>query len=123
LPTNDNDLATTYTEQDETDVATKNDVRVGQGGTSGFNIHLFKNFVGAQTSCQLECELQSTIAPTASTVRLAIYNRNTTLWDIVDFDNTSAANTDFILLFTVSDLTDYKDASNVISCRVYQEIP
>jgi len=63
------------------------------------------------------------VAPTASTVRLAIYNRNTTLWDIVDFDNTSAANTDFILLFTVSDLTDYKDASNVISCRVYQEIP
>jgi hypothetical protein len=36
--------------------------------------------------------------------------------------NTSNADTDFTLSGSVSDLTNYKDAGNVISCRVYQEV-
>jgi len=30
-------------------------------------------------------------------------------------------NTDFVLSGNVADLTDYKDGSGVVSCRVYQE--
>jgi len=54
------------------------------------------------------------------TVFLQIYNQNTTTWDAVDSDNASAVNTDFILKGTIPDLTNYKDGSNVMSCRVYQ---
>ena len=84
-------------------------------------IHQFKDFVGAENSCQLEWEGQSTLAPSASTVYLQIYNRDTPGWETVDSDDAEDANTDFILLVNMPDLTDYKDASNVISCRVYQE--
>jgi len=52
---------------------------------------------------------------------LQIYNRDTPGWENVDTDSTTAADTDFILTGNIADLTNYKDGSNVISCRVYQE--
>lgn len=120
LPANDSDLETNYSTQDETDVATKDDVRVDQTGTQQYMIHQFKDFVGSSGFCSLEWEGQSTLAPSSSTVYLQIYNRNTNTWDTVDSDNSSSANTDFILLAQVADLTNYKNTGNVISCRVYQ---
>jgi hypothetical protein len=122
LPGNDADLETNYSGDDVTNVATKNDVRVDQTATQQYMIHQYKNFVGANTTCQLEWEGQTTLAPSSSTVYLQIYNRDTTTWDTVDSDNTSNADTDFVLLADVVDLTNYKDARNVISCRVYQEV-
>jgi hypothetical protein len=123
LPTNDADLDTDYTEQDYIDVSTKNDVRVCQSGdSSSFIIHEFKDFIGDQNTCNLECELRSTLAPSSSTVYLQVYNRNTTTWDTVDFDDSSAADTDFVLETFMSDLTNYKDGNSVISSRIYQEV-
>jgi hypothetical protein len=84
-------------------------------------IHQFKDYVGAYSSCILECELQTTQSPSISTVYLQIYNRVTLVWETVDTDNTSSTNTDFILTANIPNLTDYKDGSSVISCRVYQE--
>jgi len=84
-------------------------------------IHQFKNFVGAETSATVTSVSQSTQALSTSTAYLQIYNLNTTTWDAVDSDNTTAANTNFTLEGNVADLTNYKDASNVITCRVYQE--
>jgi len=55
-----------------------------------------------------------------STVFLQIYNRDTTTWETIDSDNSTAADTDFILTADMADLTDYKDNNNVIVCRVYQ---
>ena len=121
LPTNDNDLETAYTAGDVTDVSTKNDVRVAQSATDEFAVHQYKDYVGASGSCNLEWEGQSDLAAGSSTVYLQIYNRNTTTWDTVDSDSTSAANADFSLTATVADLTNYKDAGSVISCRVYQD--
>jgi len=86
-------------------------------------IHQYKDFVGAENSIRLECELKTAVAPAVSTVYLQIYNRNTTTWDTVDSNNTAPINTDFVLTGFVADLTNYKDGSNVISCRVYQHIP
>jgi len=56
-----------------------------------------------------------------STVYLQIYNHNTLSWDTIDSDNASPANADFDLEANVGDLTNYKDGSNIVSCRVYQQ--
>jgi len=77
--------------------------------------------VGASPSTNLEWEGQTDLAPSSSTVFLQIFNRNTPAWETVDSDNTTAADTDFTLEANIPDLTNYKNASNVISCRVYQE--
>jgi len=120
LPANDTNLETAYSAQDYLDVDTKNDVRVLQSATSQFAIHQFKD-VADGSSCHLECECQTNCPPSLSTVYLQIYNRNTTSWDTVDSDNTSAINTDFTLTADIADLTNYKDGSSVVSCRVHQE--
>jgi hypothetical protein len=120
LPANDNDLEVGYTAQDETDVATSNNVRVGQTATLQYMIHQFKDFVGANTYCSVEWEGQTSLAPNLSTVYLQIYNRTSGLWEDLDTDNASAPDTDFILTANIPDLTDYKDASGIISCRIYQ---
>ena len=120
LPANDNDLENLYTAGDILNVATKNDEYAEQTATSQYAIHQFKDYAGANTSCNLEWEGQTNCSPSLSTVFLQIYNRNTSSWETVDSDNTSPANTDFSLTANVADLTNYKDASNVISCRVYQ---
>ena len=120
LPTDDTDLETAYSAQDYLDVDAKDDVRVAQTATSQYAIHQFKDYVGAANTCILEWEGQSSLAPSSSVVTLQIYNRNTTSWETVDSDNSSAADTDFILTSSIADLTDYKDGSGVISCRVWQ---
>jgi hypothetical protein len=120
LPSDDTDLETDYSAQDLLDVADKDDVRVAQTATQEYMVHQFKDFVGDNASCTLEWEGQSSLAPTSSTVYLQIYNRDTSEWNTIDSDNTSNADTDFTLTANIADLTDYKDASNVISCRIYQ---
>jgi len=120
LPANDNDLENLYTAGDVLNVDTKNDIYAEQTATSQYAIHQFKDYAGANTSCNLEWEGQTNCSPSLSTVFLQIYNRVSESWETVDSDNTSPANTDFSLTANVADLTNYKDASNVISCRVYQ---
>ncbi len=120
LPTDNADLEVNYTAQDKTDVSTKNDVRVGQNGAQETMIHQFKDYVGTRTNCRLEWQGQSTLAASSSTIRLQIYNQITPGWETVASNTTAAANTDFDMTADISDLTNYKDGSNVISCRVYQ---
>jgi len=113
-------LETNYSAQDYLDVDTKNDIRVEQSGLGEYMIHQFKDYVGSETSCTLELEGQADDAPSSSPVYLQIYNRDTPEWETVDSDNTTAANTDFTLTAEIVDLTDYKDASETIVCRIYQ---
>jgi hypothetical protein len=120
LPVDNSDLEVNYSGQDVIDVAEKDDVRVAQTGTQEYMLHQFKDYVAINT-CSVECELQSTQAPSVSTVYLQIYNLNTDEWDTIDSDNTSNADTDFTLSASIVSLTDYKDENNLISCRVYQE--
>jgi hypothetical protein len=102
-------------------VEEKDNIRVPQTGMEEFMIHQFRNFVGSATSKEFECELQSTLAPTSSTVYLQIYNYDTNSWETIDSDSTTASDTDFVLTATVADLTNYKDPSNLTTARVYQE--
>ena len=101
-------------------MATKNDVRVSQSATAEYAIHLYKDFVGANSKANLEWEGQTNCAPAFSTVFLQIYNRDTTAWVTVDSDNVSPVDTDFSLTAAIPDLTDYKDGGQDISCRIYQ---
>jgi hypothetical protein len=120
LPSNDNDLTTQYTEQEEEDVSVRDDTRVGQAGTLQYMIHQFKKFVGSQTYALIEAELQSSLDPRYSTVYLQIYNRNSSTWETIDSNSTSDSDVDVELSAVVSDLTNYKDASKIVSCRIYQ---
>lgn len=120
LPADNTDLETAYSDADYTAVSTKNDVRVSQQATSEYAIHQFKDYVGVENTCIVEWEGQTNELPSFATVTLQIYNKNTNEWDTIDSDNSSAADTDFILTATVADLTNYKDENSYISCRVYQ---
>jgi hypothetical protein len=120
LPSDDTNLETNYSAQDYLYVNLKDDDRVEQEATEQYAIHQFKDFVGTNPSTALEWEGQSGLAPSISPVYLQIYNQDSNLWETVDSNNTEAADTDFILEADILDLTDYRDGSNVISCRVYQ---
>jgi len=109
-----------YTAQNKTDVSTKNDVWVDQNAIGQYTIHQFKNFVGATLSVTVEWGGKTNCAPFLSTVYLQIYKVSTGAWETIDSDNTSSADTDFILTSGVGGLADYKDGSGVIACRVYQ---
>lgn len=120
MPGNDDDLSNEYTEGEITDVSTKNDVRVSQTGTD-FVIHQFKDYANLASQISVEWEGQSNVAPSLSPVLLQIYNVNTSSWDTVDTDNSSLNDVDFVLSGSIA-TADYKNISNVISCRVYQEL-
>lgn len=120
LPADDANLETAYAAQDITDVASQNSVYVGQAGVGEYMIHQYKNFVGDITEATVTCIGRSDRAPSVSTVYLQIYNRNTTTWDTIDTEGAAGASEDFTLTANVT-LTNYKDGSNVISCRVYQQ--
>lgn len=104
-----------------TDVATDNATRVAQSGSSGFVIHQFKNYATANVA-NITWNGQSNVACGTKTVYLQIYNRNLNQWDTLDFDDATVADTDFDLIATGVLLTNYKDANNVVACRVYQEV-
>lgn len=61
-----------------------------------------------------------TFSTTPSTEDVVIFYEGT-IWEDVTENNVANANTDFTLTGVVANLTNYKDANNIISCRVYQE--
>lgn len=119
--TDDTNLETDYTDDEVTDVESSDDVRVAQTATEEYMIHQFKDDIGAKTACRLTWEGQSTLAPSSSTVYLQIYNRTNTTWDTVASNDSESADTDFTMIANISSLVNYKDASDIIACRVYQE--
>lgn len=121
MPSDNTDLETAYSVSDYEDVSTNNGVRVAQTGFMQYMLHQFKDHVGEVSSCTVEWEGQSTLAPSASIVKLQIFNHTSGEWDDVDTDSASDADTDFTLTNSVDVSANYKDASNVITCRVYQE--
>lgn len=121
LPLDDTNLENVYSDQDITDVATSDDTRVAQTATNQYAIHQFKNDIGGASACNVTWEGQTTWPPSSDPVLLQIYNRDTSSWETLDSDNTTAANTDFTLSGNIPDTTDYVDGDGFISCRVYQQ--
>lgn len=63
------------------------------------------------------------VATSTLSAHFQIYNNNTSNFDTITTDNVTAANTNFTFAGTqaVSVANGYKDGSNVVCCRVYQE--
>ena len=121
MPDDNTDLENAYTAGDLVNINDKNDQRVSQTATSQYAIHQYKDYV-AESSCTVEWEGQTNLDPATKIVFLQIYNLSGTPgWDNLDSDNSSPVNTDFILTADIADLTNYKDGSGVITCRVYQQ--
>lgn len=112
-------MAHAYTVQEDAAVAVIDAVTADQDGLNKYMIHLFKDYVSAQF-IDLEWYGKSSLAPVISPVILQIYNRISAEWETLAFNNAANANTFFMLSATVMDLTNYKDGSNIVSCRVYQ---
>jgi hypothetical protein len=103
-----------------TDVSLLDDVYVDQSATAEYTIHEFKDFVGTAGNVRVEARARTTVAPSLSTVYLQIYNYNSSTWETIDSDNGSPADTKFTLTADIADLTNYKNGSQMIVCRVYQ---
>lgn len=121
LPTDTNDLAISYTQQEETLVEKRDDTYVVQDGAGAFMIHQFKLFVGSAPICQVEYEGKSTLPPSLSPVYLQLYNYSTNSWQTVDSNGTAEADEDFELEEKVQNTTNYRDNDNVVTCRIYQQ--
>ncbi len=122
LPGNDDNIETSFTSQDYTDVEVDDGTRVSQTAQGEYAIFLFKNKNDSQENITLNWNGQSDRAPSDSTIYLQIYNRNSTTWENLDSDDETGANTDFDLTGTQSaNLSNYFDADFWISWRVYQQ--
>jgi hypothetical protein len=120
LPIDTSDLETVYSYAEELAVEKRDDTYIDQTGMLQYMIHQFKVFVGSADMCQVEWEGKSTLAPRLSTVYLQIFNYNTHSWETVDTETQAEANVDFELEKKVRDTTNYRDAQNLISARIYQ---
>ena len=121
LPSDDTNLEVSFTTQEYTDVATEDGTRVSQSSANDNSIFLFKNKHTSQDTITLNINTRSNIAPSSSPVYLQIYNRNSTTWETLASNSTTAANTDFDLQgIKIDSLSDYFDANFWVSWRVYQ---
>jgi hypothetical protein len=126
LESNDTTLATTFSEQDYTDVENDDNVYVDLNGTAQYMKFLFKEFNENESNTQkftITWKGKSSVAPSSSTVYLQVYNRTLGQWETLDSDNTSSANIKFTLIGAqLANLSNYYDSDYIISIRVYQEI-
>jgi hypothetical protein len=119
LPNNDSDLETLYSEQEEANASVRDNTRVAISGQGKYLIHEFKNFAGSQTTCKVEFEGRSTLAPSGTPVYLQIYH-TTNGWETILTNSSSPANADFEMEVRLANLTNYKDGGGIVACRVYQ---
>jgi hypothetical protein len=120
LPTTTDELETVYSLSEEVSVASRDTSYVSEQGAGTYMLHQFKLFVGAVPECQVEFQGKSTLAPSLSPVYLQLYNYSTSSWQTVDSNGTVIANEDFELEEKITDTTNYRDASGIITARVYQ---
>jgi len=121
LPSNKSDLSVVYTTIEENDVSKNDGVRVGLTGEEGnYLLHQFKKLHNNRRDrIKIKVNLQSSLAPSLSTVYLQIWNGQTNSWETLDSNNKADANVDFSLFGDVSD-TSYYDFNNEVAIRVYQ---
>lgn len=126
LPAADANLDILFTDPEYVDVSADDDIYVQQCARDTldpYSIFLWKNKHDKDTDViVVQCVAKASIAPSVSAVFLQIYNRNSGLWETLDSDNATAADTEFTLSGTQSiNLGDYYDAEFWVACRVYQE--
>lgn len=122
LPGDDTALETEFNEAAYTNIEDDDNVYVTQSASDEYPIFLWKDRnTNSTDAITVSCTLKSNCATTEQTAYLQIYNRTTGSWETLDSDSVTARDTEFTLSGTQStDLSDYYDGDNWISCRVYQ---
>jgi hypothetical protein len=123
LKTDETELTTPYSTQDYADVDTNNAVRVAmEGPNAEAQTHLFRFRNDNSTDdITITADVQATVAPSDKTVHLEIWNDNTSSWESLDTDSSTAADTDFTLTGSItSSHSDYYLTGNHIYARVRQ---
>lgn len=128
-----------YSAQDVLDVEFVDGARVDQSAIGQYAIHQFKNFAGAETKCFIQWT--GNTSDITGRIVLEIFNTNSNTWDEFDampntynnnndtynsphsFYSITTVDTDFYLTASIPDLTNYKDAGGIITCRIYQLEP
>lgn len=100
-------------------IAANDEDYVDQTATDEYAIHQYKDYVGAAGTVNVLWNGQSDLAPSASIVKLQVYNYDTPAWEDIDSDNATAADTDFDLSGAV-DTTDRISPQGTMTFRVYQ---
>jgi hypothetical protein len=93
-----------------------------QDATDQYTIHQYKDYV-IGNSITLTWIGQTNIAPSQSNVVLEIYKVNgdgSPVWEERDRKSDGLANVDFLLTDSISNISDYKNPSGIVTCRVYQ---
>ncbi|MBU0847630.1 hypothetical protein KKH23_10630 [Patescibacteria group bacterium] len=126
MPVNDDDLENAFGGHDYENVKSDDNIYVQQCATERdeeFTIFLFKRQHSNNTdSIEVTWKGKTDVAPSESTVYLQIYNRNSTTWETLDFDDATAVDTEFTLEGEqATDVGDYYDGENWVAARVYQE--
>lgn len=121
LPSDNSELSHVLDAGELNDVAILDGVYASVNNTLGNAIFQFEKDATGLFSDTITWVGKADIAPSDSTVYLQIYKVAAPAgWETIDSDNATAAATDFTLTATVADLTNYKDGSGIIYCRVYQ---
>jgi len=126
LPTDDSDLDILFVPSEYVDVANNDDIYVQQCGRDTLDpyaIFLWKNKHDNNTDIIVStCVLKTSIAPSVSSVYLQIYNRTDGVWETLDSDSITAADTEFTLSGKkTTDLERYYDEDNWVAHRIYQK--
>jgi len=126
LPTDDSDMDIPFIDTEYVDVSVDDDVYVQQCARDTldpYGVFVWKDqYTDNQSIITSTCILKASIAPSVSTVYLQIYNRNSSSWETLDSDNTTAADTELTLNGVQnSDLSYYYDSDYFVIHRIYQK--
>ena len=123
LPIDDTNLENAFLCTDYSKVSLDDNIYVGQTSDGEYAIFEWKNKSDNNVSVIIvQWKGKSSRANTDSTVYLQIYNQTDNQWEVLDSDNITIANTEFILNGLQSiNLSKYYDESNWVVCRVYQK--
>jgi len=122
IPSNAALLTTNYSSSEITDVSTVDGIFVDLMIDDVYGIHQF-NHKGTNNTNQIHPTWTGRIAKPAASVnvKMEIYNRTSGLWELLDTNNSAAANATITLQGHVTtSLSDYYDALYYVAVRVYQ---
>jgi hypothetical protein len=122
LPADVNPMATFYSNTEVSDVDSDNATRVSLSGVN-YPIHMYQyRHTNNTDNITISWNGQTDLAPSTSTVYLQIYNYNSSIWDTLDSDNSSSANSDFTLEGSkTTSVSNYYSTIYLVSVRVYQQ--
>jgi len=125
LPADDYDLETLFIASEYTKVSIDDADYVDQEGNFYWVFEFKDQNINNTDKIKVSWKGQTDLAPTVSTVHLQIYNQTDNIWEDLNTDNISNADTDFTLngsQFAQVDKYYAKIGSYYwVSCRVYQQ--